>query len=476
MKKSFLTTATLIATILIFSNFSDRGSSTFIFTALDDSPELPDFPHNYKDIEIPPHLIGSPEEDTIFSGYDSFGVDTTIFDFIQDDIATLGRVLFYDEKLSALENISCASCHDQALSFTENKSFSEGINAETTRNSMHLNDIGWSNREGFFWDMRETDLFEMISLPLTDANEIGANMSDIEDKLSDTEYYPELFEKAFGDRRINEERIVDALVQFISSFTTFNSRFDQEAERNFEGFTASESNGQDLFSTNCGFCHTQGKSIVEAFFPDGEEISIIDFFPFLLSNGLPIDEDDKGVGEWNSGFDNLFKLPSLRNIELTAPYMHDGRFATLDEVINHYSEEAVENEWSAGFIPDGGFGFSENEKADLKAFLLTLTDDTFATQEKWSDPFKTRTLVEENEIQELVIRPNPLVEQSLIDFSNPEEKLTSLNLYSSDGKLIEHQNTTGEQFEIRKSNYLPGVYFIQIIMDDKKTNRKLIVK
>lgn len=475
MKKSFTLLLGLSTCLFIFSNFSEKSTS-YVFTSMTEGPVLPDIPFEYSDIQFPDHLLEAPEEDPGPTGYESGGIDSTAFDFIEDDIATLGRVLFYDEKLSALENISCGSCHRQELSFAENKALSEGISSLTRRNSLHLNDLAWTNNEGFFWDLSESDLQEMIVLPLTDDNEIGANMSDIQIKLSETDYYPTLFSNAYGSALINQERITEALTHFISSMNTFNSKFDKEASNNFNDFTESELRGLELFGEACTTCHSQGALGSNLGFPTAETEELVLLFPFFFNNGLPIDPIDRGVGEWMSGFNDLFKPPSLRNIELTAPYMHDGSLLDLDEVIDHYSEGVEENEWSGFFIPSGGFGFSEEDKADLKAFLLTLTDDTFAKEEKWSDPFLKTTNTFEIEIKDVFIKPNPMSQSALVEFQNDKGNFASMNIYSTNGQLITHENTIGSSFEIEKGAFNTGMYYIELIIGDQRASMKLIVE
>ncbi|MFT6336264.1 MAG: cytochrome c peroxidase [Saprospiraceae bacterium] len=285
-------------------------------TVVADAATLPETPYAYSDIPFPDHIFN--DNDTIIGYRAGVRLDSFVFDFIDDDISTLGRVLFYDKKLSALEDISFGSCYIQELSFTESKRFSEGISAPTRRKSMHLNDLACSNADGFSWAMKEDKLSSMILLPLTDENEIGANIEDVKLKLDNSLYYPELFTKAFGDSNISEERIVDALVHFISSMTTFNSRFDNELKHEFSGFTETEQLGMEIFAMNCSTCHSQ---VAHSFF--GEDIfidgNIVEIFPFFFNNGLKENTDDIGVGEWLPGFDHLFKVPSLRNIELTGP-------------------------------------------------------------------------------------------------------------------------------------------------------------
>ncbi len=455
--------------VFVLSNFTIPEINSFVMTVVGEEPVLPDDPFTYDDAEFPEHLFNLDEE----IGYSGGGRDTFALSVLDNDKATLGRVLFYDKKLSAIEDISCGSCHLQELSFAENKSFSEGVNSETKRNSMQLNDLGWSNADGFTWDMRETDLHEMIILPLTDENEIGANIEDVKIKLEQTNYYPELFGNAYGDSQITEERIVDALVQFITSMTTFNSRFDQQVVSNFSDFTDQEKLGLDLFSFNCSTCHSQGSHTLF-----GEEIfvedDILNVFPFIFTNGLPEDPDDAGAGEWNENFNNLFKVPTLRNIELTAPYMHDGRFNTLEEVIDHYSEEVVENEWSV-FIPPGGFAFNDIEKEALLVFLETLTDDTFISNPRWSDPFANPLSNNNIPIAELKLSPNPTSDVATISFANRDNSLVSINIINSAGQLLRHDQFVGSEYRIEKGNFSPGIYTIQLIMGDQKSIQRLIV-
>jgi len=308
------------------------------------NPVLPDDPHNYRDQGFPEHLI--------FTDWGSN--DSTILDLVTDDGATLGSVLLFDEKLSANENLSCGTCHKQAKSFADETPLSMGVTENTTRNSMQLNDLGWTNRVGFFWDMSESDLKNMISLPLKNENEIGlTDIDQLIDKLNDTDYYPKLLENAFGDSENSEERISDALTQFISSMTTFNSKFDK-SHLDESILSESEINGRDIFKQTCEFCHVDGNSF---FFFEG----ILDF-PFIFNNGLS-ETADLGAGVvFGDKFNHLFKVPTLRNIVQTSPYMHDGRFDTLEEVIDHYSEDIEANVWTGEFIPEGGFQFTDTQK------------------------------------------------------------------------------------------------------------------
>lgn len=468
MKKSILILFMLVLGLFSLSNINLNTSNSFVMTLVGEVPILPEIPYDYANIPLPDHLFATDEE----IGYGRGRLDTTAFDDITDHGATLGRVLFYDKKLSAVEDISCASCHHQELSFTENKAFSEGVNALTKRNSMHLNDLAWTNKEEFAWHMKEISLHNMIILPLTDENEIGANIDDVKIKLEATEYYPELFANAFGDSEITEDRIVDALVQFIESMTTFESKFDHGVKKNFANFDNEERHGLELFAIHCGTCHVQGlHNFPGVVFNDGN-FDIL--FPFIFTNGLPIIGDDIGAGEWNEIYTNLFKVPSLRNIELTGPYMHDGRFNSLEEVIDHYSEGAVANDWLV-FVPDGGFGFSDVEKNALVKFLKTLTDDTFITNPKWSDPFSDPNSSNEVPLESIALYPNPMVDKAVIKFANPSNQIVSVNVLTQDGRLIKHDRITHNQYELNKADFHSGIYFVQLILGNKKSTQKLII-
>ena len=471
MKRFFI--LAMVFSTLAFT-ISRPSVSNFIFTTVNEAPDLPDDPFDYSDITFPAHLLNA-ENDTIDLGYEGGGIDSLSFAGITDHGATLGRVLFYDKKLSSLETMSCATCHNQAMSFAENKAVSDGLTAPTLRNSMHLNDIAWTNKDHFFWDMSESDLKTMIRLPLTDENEIGANMDDVAQKLGATTYYPQLFTNAFGDASITEDRIAEALVQFISSMNTFNSRFDQEAPNQFAGFTTQEQLGLQLFATNCNTCHSQGgHNIFGDFLPPG--LPILEIFPFIFNNGLPEDPEDAGAGNWNPSFDNLFKIPTLRNIDLTAPYMHDGRFETLEEVVNHYSDQVEENEWTGPFIPSNGFNFTDTEKEALVAFMKTLTDESFLTNPIWSDPFGLETNLGNFSIENLVIRPNPTRDVAVIEYDNPENDIVTFHVFAADGKLVLNEKTRSDNYTLDKDIFQPGTYFIEVIMDDRKSTAKLIVQ
>lgn len=329
--------------------------------------------------------------------------------FINDAKATLGRVLFYDKKLSSTEETSCASCHDQALAFSDDKAFSEGINGQVTeRNSLPLastanfsssyedgngGSIGGSDpifagsRIGFFWDERASSIADQSSQSIENTIEMGMDLNTLVSKLSQEEYYRILFKKAFGDETVTSDRTLGAIQEFVNSFVSTNSKFDDGMNEvnnsifSFPNFTTQENLGREIYVANCTSCHAADMST-----PTGIN---------MANNGLDMIYSDKGLGD-RTGIqtDNgLFKVPFLRNIELTAPYMHDGRFATLEEVIEHYSTGIQRHDnLSSPLINLSNnaiaFNFTDDEKAALLAFLKTTTDHTFIEQTRFSSPFK----------------------------------------------------------------------------------------
>ncbi len=439
MMKYLLSLCICMSVLLLSSN-----SMLFDFTGTD--PDLPNIPFDYEIDSFPSHL------DTTEWGTN----DPTVFDFITNDGATLGRVLFYDEKLSASNDMACGTCHLQEFSFADDLVLSEGVTQNTRRNSLQLNDLGWTNNTGFFWDVSQQDLHSTIVLPLTDPNEIGlTDINALIAKLNATSYYPDLFYNAFGSSAISEQLIVEALAQFISSITSFNTKFDQSHDPNSGvSLTQSELNGKILFEEQCSVCHTDGSSFLF-------EIGIAGFtYPY--NNGLTQDSSDLGAGEWDPVLNFLFKPPTLRNIALTGPYMHDGRFATLVDVIDHYSDEAVETSWSS--IPTGGFGFSQQEKDDLLAFMHTYTDNTMLTEEKWSDPFP---LVSKEELVEplsleLSVFPNPAADVLNLSFENAKNKMAFIKIFNVDGKLVKKASGHNQQISVNIGHLIEGNYIVNL--------------
>ena len=474
MKKLFTLSILALVTIFLLSNFtvSKEHNGQFIFMFMEEEPILPSTPFLYNDITVPNHLIEGEIDFDL--GYGRGEVDTSFISEIDNDIATLGRVLFYDKKLSALETISCASCHNQASSFADNKALSEGVNTDTRRNSMQLNDIAWTDNNHFFWDMSETDIREMIRLPLKDENEIGLDMDEVAIKLSNTSYYPELFSNAFNSTEISEDKIVEALIQFMESMTTFNSRFDQVADNDLTGITDQELLGLEIFGFFCSECHMEGDRMPLLGFEPSDEMTEIEAVPFFFNNGLPLNDNDLGAGEWNNDFDHLFKIPTLRNVELTGPYMHDGSIETLEEVVEFYSEETIANEWSF-LIPDGGYRFVQEEKDALVAFLKMLTDDTFISDVKFSDPFDLTNTIEEKTLFKVVVKPNPMGDFSIIEFEANADEETQISILNSVGQELMNETIKGNTYRLSKADFIAGIYYLNFKRGNKTSSQKLIV-
>lgn len=338
------------------------------------TPKLPKTPYDYATVELPPHF-GDPARS------DNTPADNPL----TNEGATLGRVLFYDTRLSANNTTSCASCHIQANGFADPKPVSRGFHgALTDRRAMPLINLRYYQRARFFWDERGGNLEEMVLLPIQSRIEMGQKLNAVVDLLARDATYPILFERAFGDRQITEQRVGEALAQFVRSMVSYQSRYDEGRARvesphdDFENFTRQENRGKALFLRNCGTCHMK----------DGNEHF---FVPTAANTGLRGNDPsaDGGVGDVTLRAADLgsFKSPSLRNVEVTAPYGHDGRFATLDALIDHYSDTAIVDPNVGYVIPVGPLSFTASEKAALIAFLKTLTDQKFLSDPRFSNPF-----------------------------------------------------------------------------------------
>jgi cytochrome c peroxidase len=319
---------------------------------------------------------------------------------ISNSKATLGRVLFYDTKLSANNSVSCESCHHQNLAFSDDVDLSEGFDGQRTlRNSLALGSVanfessyGSGNSFGqpqalFFWDERAHSISQQSTFTIEDDIEMGMDLNELVGKLNQEDYYRILFRKAYGDETVSASRITDALQEFVNSMLSVDSRFDEGMNNGlsvfheFNNFSDQENIGKQLFIDNCGVCH-------------GNDMSRN--FETIANNGLDATYTDLGVGAITGhSFDNgKFKIPFLRNIALTGPYMHDGRLETLYDVVEHYSSgiqmsENLDFRLRDPYNPNEPLrmNFTDEEKQALVAFLETLTDNTFLTAEKFDNPF-----------------------------------------------------------------------------------------
>lgn len=305
----------------------------------------------------------------------------------------LGRRLFYDVRLSADNSMSCASCHLPELGFTDGTAFSTGIHGEmTSRSSMSLVNIGFQDF-GIFWDGRSESLEAQALLPVEDAIELSHSWDNVEQMLQTDEQYREMFRRAFDiddSSEIKRDLAVKAIAQFERALISSNSKYDKFIlQRNFAyEFTDSEIRGLSMYiddgaaeglpDAECDHCHDLPLSTLGQFFNNG-----LDSYPTLA------DYEDKGLGAVTGNvFNNgQFKAPTLRNIALTAPYMHDGRFATLEEVIDHYNEGVHFAENLDGNLDGSHLNLTEENKVDLINFLKTLTDPEFLVDERFQSPF-----------------------------------------------------------------------------------------
>ena len=346
-------------------------------------PILPTTVFNYANIVLPNYLK-NPQIEGI--------INTTANNPITDNGATLGRVLFFDKNLSANNTTSCGSCHQQSNSFSDPLQFSKGFNGGlTTRNSMSLLNAQYYPNGRFFWDERAASAEAQATQPIVHPVEMGMTMINLLKKLKTLNYYTPLFQKYYGSTDIDSARVARSLAQFVRSIVSYRTKYDigratlgptqNPGNVNFTNFTAQENQGKQLFFNqgNCVACH--GTDTFTA--------------PGARNNGLDLVSADNGVGSvtGNRNQNGLFKVPSLRGIEKSAPYMHDGRFQTLEQVVEHYSSQvkAHPNLSPPLKAPNGQphlLNLTVAEKAALVAFLKTLTDTGIETDTKYSDPFK----------------------------------------------------------------------------------------
>ena len=290
----------------------------------------------------------------------------------------LGKALFYDGKLSANNSIPCAFCHEQAFAFTHHgHTLSHGVNgAIGTRNSPPIQNMAYQS--AFMWDGAASHLDLQPIIPITSDLEMGETFTNIIEKLKANDDYQKQFSRAFEDGEISSANILKALSQFMVMMISSNSKYDKYV-RNEDGvtLTQTELDGLSTFKNKCASCHATDLFTDESY----------------RNNGLSVNPKLNDTGRYKvlENSDDLykFKVPSLRNIEHTFPYMHDGRFATLEAVMNFYDSGAVDN---GNVDPsllraDNTYGIALNayQKESLIAFLKTLTDNKFLTDERFAE-------------------------------------------------------------------------------------------
>lgn len=310
-------------------------------------------------------------------------------DPVTDAIATLGRVLFFDTSLSVNDTTSCATCHKQTLGFDDDEQLSTGFNGGLTgAHAMRLGNVRYYEANEMFWNRRADDLEDQATQPILDAAEMGwsdnGGTAALIDKMEGLEYYPALFEFVFGDENITEARMQRALAHFERAMISSDSRWDRAYAQVFgpgapnraldqalPGFSASEQRGRQLFmngrnngGVGCAACHQP---------------------PTFALNG---NSDSNGL---DAGETTIFKSPSLKNVGLSQFFMHDGRFTSLRQVVDHYADgvqpgPALDNRLQQGGNPRR-LNLSNADRQALVDFMLTLTDETLNADPKFSDPF-----------------------------------------------------------------------------------------
>jgi cytochrome c peroxidase len=306
----------------------------------------------------------------------------------------LGKTLFYDGILSRDSTIACGECHRQPNGFTHHlHDLSHGIGGRTgLRNALPLQNLAWLQR--FQWDGGIDNLDEQPIFPIEHADEMDDTMNNVVNKLRATKNYPGLFESAFGSEEITSEKTLKALAQFMLTLVSANSKYDQVIRKeNGATFTADELAGQKLFvSKGCQNCHAGELFTDQSFRNNGlspferTKVEYVDGKPTVR---VVVDEGRYRItGENADRF--KFVVPSLRNIAATLPYMHDGRFKTLREVLDFYDSGMVDSPTLDPFFrkANGALGIplSEDEKTKLIAFLNTLTDTEFLKDKRFAEP------------------------------------------------------------------------------------------
>jgi cytochrome c peroxidase len=317
---------------------------------------------------------------------------------LTEEAVALGRRLFYDPRLSGNDAVSCATCHQQHRAFTDGRPASVGVSGKPLAfNSMSLANLMWGPQR-FFWDGRVATLEEQVLVPIQHADEMGQDLAGLVEELSADPEYRELFDAAYGE--LSASTITRALATFVRTLVSCDSRYDRflrgeltlgaEEERGRKLFMAHPDAKASLRGGNCIDCHSQ-------FLTSGFGTRLDGF----ANNGLDEEAHLQPGLEAHTGnpaHRGLFKVPTLRNIALTAPYMHDGRFATLEQVLRHYNEGIRASRTLSPLIAEannrGEFApgrisleLTDEEQAAIIAFLHTLTDETFVSAERFADPF-----------------------------------------------------------------------------------------
>ncbi len=362
MKKTIVTIAVIFVVITFqFCSKTDTATATDVVTVITPAlqPNLPTTALAYV-IAYPPHIQAA------LTANDNTPADNAI----SNDGATLGRVLFYDKQLSKNNTVACASCHKQNLSFDDNVALSVGFDGGLTdRNSMALLNIRFYKSGKMFWDERAASVEKQALQPIQNHVEMGLTLAELETKVKSLNYYPSLFQKAFGSNTIDSVKIAKALAQFERSIVTYQAKYDR-VKQGLDVFTAAEAAGETLFNTpapapgggpavSCQSCHTA---------------------PMFINSAAPAfafpDPLDLGI----SG-QNRFKSGSLRNTGTRTRLFHNGSIANLQAMLTAGTP-------GSGTQPIPAHSVAPQDVQNLLAFMNTLTDNTITTEVKFSNPFQ----------------------------------------------------------------------------------------
>ncbi|MFK7920545.1 MAG: cytochrome c peroxidase [Bacteroidia bacterium] len=461
-----------------------------------DSPLLPPAPFSYE-------IFANPLPDHFFEDLSNLNGNVGIYTpasvlptEVPDHIETLGRVLFYDKQLSINNTVSCATCHIQAKAFADTLALSLGFDGSNgERNSIGFSNVFIPSMRHFFWDAGTDAMATQIKLALESEVEMGMNPALLKARIENTSFYPKLFQNAFGDSIVTVDRSVAAIRSFVLSMLTLRSKYDfgrstvGHQTQSFANFSKLENRGKDIFfginsDAQCASCH-QGELFISN---------------EAVSNGLDFNPTDLGFG----GVTNLqedmgkFRVPSLRNIGFTAPYMHDGRFASLGELVEHYSTGVSPHSNLHPFLIDSitsqpkRLNLSPTEKRALIAFLHTLSDTTFIRDVRWSNPFDPNPAADTIPVNRfsfiqpvdpvpfldhLLVAPNPSAHTMSFDAKARFVGVSSLQVFSLSGQLVYQEIFDGTpiRWEHKRQGVPEGIYLVRLESDGGVFTKKVQV-
>jgi cytochrome c peroxidase len=324
-----------------------------------------------KDSSVTPPVITTPIQFVVPNGWPQPPTDIFANNPLTAEGFALGRKLFYDPRLSVDNTVACANCHQQFAAFaTYDHDFSHGLNnTHTFRNAPGLFNLAWMQK--MHWDGGINHIEVQPLAPLTHPLEMGETIENVVNKLKADTLYPKLFSKAFGGTEVNSQKMLKALSQFMGSMVSYNSKYDK-VKRGEANFTLTEQNGYTVFKSKCAGCHP------EPLFTDNS----------FRNNGMPVNPFLNDFGRMRitgSAADSLkFKVPSLRNIGVSVPYMHDGRFNSVGSVIDHYRNDLITTQPTLDPLLKNRISITNQEKNDLIFFLFALTDTSFTKDPRFS--------------------------------------------------------------------------------------------